>query len=88
MQTKRDWYERNKERVRQYHHDRMKTHGEAYQQMLAKKREWYALNREKVLSKQRQTYHENTESVVKKKPGRKPKAVPTSESLDTSDHTN
>lgn len=36
LQTKRDWYERNKERVRQYHHDRMKTHGEAYQQMLAK----------------------------------------------------
>ena len=41
LQTKRDWYERNKEKVRQYQNERMKIHGEAYQQMLQKRREWY-----------------------------------------------
>ena len=72
-QTKRDWYERNKEKVRQYQNERMKTHGEAYQQMLVKRREWYALNSEQIKENQKQRYHEKHDSDIKKKPGRKPK---------------
>ena len=66
LQTKRDWYERNKERVRQYQNERMKTHGEAYQNMLQKRREWYALNSEQIKEKQRQRYHEPHDSDIKK----------------------
>ena len=36
------------ERARQYQNERMKTHGEAYQQMFVKRREWYALNSEQI----------------------------------------
>lgn len=92
LQTKREWYERNKERVRQYQNERMKTHGEAYQKMLQKRREWYALNSEQIKERHRQRYHEKHDSDTKKKPGRKAKASiivdnnPSSSPPDTSDH--
>ena len=67
LQTKRDWYERNRERVRQYQNERMKTHGEAYQQMLQKRRERYAVNKEQVNEKQKLRYHEKHDSDIMKK---------------------
>jgi len=79
LQNKRDWYEKNKERVRQYQNERMKNHGEAYQHMLEKRREWYALNSEKIKEKQRLRYHEKHDSDIKKKPGRKPKICSTND---------
>ena len=91
LQTKRDWYERNKERVREYQNERMKNHDEAYQQMLAKRREWYALNKDKIKEQQRQRYHDKHDTDIKKKRGRKPKLSITgqdygnSTSPDTSD---
>ena len=74
LQTKREWYERNKERVRQYQNERMKNNSEVYHQMLQKRREWYALNSEQIKEKQRRRYHEKHDSDIKKKPGRKPRA--------------
>lgn len=90
LQTKREWYERNKERVRQYQNERMKNHGAAYQNMLQKRREWYALNSEHIKEKQRRRYHEKHDSDAKKKPGRNAQASiiidnnPSSSSPDTS----
>ena len=55
-----------KEKVRQYQNERMKTHGEAYQQMLVKRREWYALNSEQIKENHKQRYHERHDSDIKK----------------------
>ena len=87
LQTKRDWYERNKERVRQYQNERFKLDTEAHQQMLEKKREWYALNSEKIKEKQRQRYHEKHGSDIKKKRGRKPKRCDEESSTRSSSNT-
>ena len=72
----------------------MKNNSEVYQQMLQKRREWYALNSEQIKEKQRLRYHEKHDSDIKKKPGRKAKAIiivdnnpsSSSSSPDTSDH--
>ena len=80
-----------KERARQYQNDRAEAHGEAYQNTLHKRREWYALNSEQIKEKQRQRYHEKHDPDIKKKAGRKAKASinidnnPSSSSPDTSD---
>ena len=69
----------------------MKNHDGAYQQMLAKRREWYASNKDKIKEKQRQRYHDKHDTDIKNKRGRKPKLSITgqdygnSTSPDTSD---
>lgn len=86
LETKRNWYERNKEKVRQYQNERIRTDDDAYQQMLSKKREWYAKNRDKILAKQKQNYHEKNDAIPKKPPGRKPKGSASSNSQSTSEN--
>ena len=76
METKRNWYEQNREKVRQYQNGRIKNDENAYRQMLLKKREWYARHRDKVLAKQKQACHDKNDSVPKQTPGRKPKRNP------------
>ena len=73
LESKRKYYHKNKERLRQYYIDRLNDNDDIKERYTQNKRVHYEENKEAILERQRIAYQEKNKDKPKLKVGRKPK---------------
>ena len=73
LESKRKYYHKNKERLRQYYVNRLNDNDDIKERYTQNKRAHYEENKEAILERQRIAYQEKNKDKPKLKPGRKPK---------------